>query len=325
MKKLVSLFGKETSLNVLLNNKAKEYAEEKGIEYVWSPMNPFTEEAAVEALKDADAGLIDVETYDKSIFSKIHEKTKLLIRFGVGFDAVNLQDAAEYGIKVARTQGANATGVAEYALLLIMALRRKLLSGNRGVREGDWTKEIGNETVGSTVGILGFGAVGKTFAKLLQGFGCRVLAYDTWQDQKAAEELGVEFVDAETVFRESDAITVHLAFNDDTHFFVNKERLSLMKPGSVIVNTSRGPVIDEQALTEALQSGRLGGAGLDVFIEEPLSLKSELIKLDNVILSPHVASSTFESLWNIYKMAIDITDDFYNNKKSENINKCYLN
>ena len=98
-----------------------------------------------------------------------------------------------------------------------------------------------------------------------------------------------------------------------------------MKPGSVIVNTSRGPVIDEQALTEALQSGRLGGAGLDVFIEEPLSLKSELIKLDNVILSPHVASSTFESLWNIYKMAIDITDDFYNNKKSENINKCYLN
>lgn len=123
-----------------------------------------------------------------------------------------------------------ARGVAEYALLLIMALRRKLLSGNRGVREGDWTKEIGNETVGSTVGILGFGAVGKTFAKLLQGFGCRVLAYDTWQDQKAAEELGVEFVDAETVFRESDAITVHLAFNDDTHFFVNKERLSLMKP-----------------------------------------------------------------------------------------------
>ena len=117
-------------------------------------MNPFTEEAAVEALKDADAGLIDVETYDKSIFSKIHERTKLLIRFGVGFDAVNLQDAAEYGIKVARTQGANATGVAEYALLLIMALRRKLLSGNRGVREGDWTKEIGNETVGSTVGIL---------------------------------------------------------------------------------------------------------------------------------------------------------------------------
>lgn len=325
MKKMVSLFARRSELYTMLNDKAKAYAAEKGIDFEWIPMEPYTVEACVAALKDADCGLIDVERYDREIFSRICEKNKLLIRFGVGYDAVNLADATEYGIKVARTQGANAPAVAEYALLLIMALRRKLMTGIHGVQTGNWAKEIGNETIGATVGILGFGAVGKTFARLLKGFGCRILAYDTYQDKEAAAELGVEFTDADTIFRESDSITVHLALNEDTKGFVNAERLAMMKRDAVIVNTSRGPVIDDKALIAALKAHQIGGAGLDVFAQEPLPLDSEYLALDNIIYSPHVASQTVQSLWNIYKTAIDIADGFFNGNESDLVKRCWLN
>ncbi len=325
MKKMAALFGRRNELYTMLNEKAKAYAAEKGIDYEWIPMDPYTVEDCVAALKDADCGLIDVERYDKEIFSQICERNKLLIRFGVGFDAVNLADAAKYGIRIARTQGANASGVAEYALLLIMTLRRKLMLGIKGVQTGNWAKEIGNETIGATVGILGFGAVGKIFARLLKGFGCRILAYDTYHDEAAAKELGVEFVDADTIFKESDSITVHLALNEATKGFVNAERLSMMKPDAVIVNTSRGPVIDDAALIAALKEHKIAGAGLDVFTQEPLPLDSEYLTLDNIIYSPHVASSTIQSLWGIYKMAVDIADGFFTGNETDQIRRCYLN
>ena len=311
MKKIVSLFGRHNELCDALNARAEAYAKEKGMEYVWRPMDPFTDAAAIDALKEADAGIIDIEEYDERIFSQINKRNRLLIRFGVGFDAVNLEDATKCGIKVARTQGANATGVAEYALLLIMALRRKLMGGIDCVKQGGWSKLIGNETIGATVGILGFGAVGRTFAKLLQGFGCRILVYDTYHDEAAAKALGCTFVDAETIFRESDAITIHLALNDATKGFVNEERIALMKPNAVIVNTARGPIVDDAALCKALVERRIGGAGLDVFTVEPIPGDDPYLKLDNVILTPHVASSTEESLWQIYESAIDIADHFF--------------
>ena len=311
MKKIVSLFGKHNPLCDSLNARAEAYAKTKDLEYVWQPMDPFSEAAAIEALKDADAGIIDIEEYDERIFSHINGRNRLLIRFGVGFDAVNLEDATKCGIKVARTQGANATGVAEYALLLIMALRRKLMEGIQCVAQGGWSKMIGHETIGATVGILGFGAVGRTFAKLLQGFGCRILVYDNYHDEAAAQALGCTFVDAETIFRESDAITIHLALNEATKGFVNAERIALMKPDAVIVNTARGPIVDDCALCKALVERRIGGAGLDVFTVEPIPGDDPYLKLDNVILTPHVASSTEESLWKIYESAIDIADHFF--------------
>ena len=269
MKKIVSLFAKGNPLYQMLNDRAAKYAAEKGLEYAWVPMDPFTPEKAAAALKDADAGIIDVEKYDKEIFSQICDRNKLLIRFGVGFDAVNLADATQYGIKIARTQGANAGAVAEDALLMMMALRRKLNQGQIGVKTGNWVKEIGHETIGATVGILGFGAVGKTLAKLLGGFGCRILAFDTYHDNKAAAELGVEFVDADTIFRECDAISIHLALNEQTRGYINAERLAMMKPDAVIVNTARGPLVDDAAMVAALKNHQIGGAGLDVFAEEP--------------------------------------------------------
>ena len=307
MRRLVSVFYRDSEESDWLNEEAKKYAATKGIEYEWVKIHPFDKEKIIEALASGDAGLIDCEPYDKSIFSRINERNKLLIRYGVGYDAVNLADATECGVKIARTQGANAVGVAEMALTMILTLKRDLINAN--VNSDTWRPNcIGHEVTASTVGILGFGAVGKTLAKLLTGFGCRVLAYDTYHDDKAAAELG------ETIFRESDAISVHLALSDATRGIICKKWLSLMKPSAVIINTARGGLVNDADLFEALKNGTIAGAGLDVFTTEPLPADSVYHTLKNVVLTSHIASSTMESFWNIYKCAIDIAANIFEGK-----------
>lgn len=312
MKRLVSVFYRDFPESFVLNDRAKAYAAEKGIEYEWVKVNPFSKEKVIEALANADAGIIDCEVYDKEIFSQINARNHLLIRYGVGFDAVNLEDAKACGVHIARTQGANATAVAEMALTLMLTLKRNIVPSN--LTSAPWHSSIGTEMIGATVGILGFGAVGKTLAKLLTGFGCRVLAYDTYQDEKAAAELGVTFTDMETIFRESDAISLHMALNEQTAKCINKSLLDLMKPTAVLVNTARGGLIHDDDLIDALKNGKIAGAGLDVFSTEPLPAESEYRKLPNVVLTPHIASSTLESFWNIYKCAIEIADNIFQGK-----------
>ena len=309
MKKIVSLFYRDSEEIALLNERAKAYAKDKGIEYVWVPIHPFDYAKAIEALADADAGIIDCEVYDKRVFSRIHERNKLLIRYGVGYDAVNLEDATACGVRIARTQGANAVGVAEMAMMLILSLKRKLLAAS--IQNNGWSNVMGHELTGSTVGILGFGAVGQTLAKMLKGFDCRILAYDKFQNPKAAEALGAEYVDLDVLFRESDAISIHAALNEETAGVINSKTLGLMKPEAVLVNTSRGGVVKDEDLVKALAEKKIGGAGLDVFNMEPLPADSPYLKLDNVILTSHIASSTVESFWKIYESAIDIAENFF--------------
>lgn len=319
MKRLVSVFYRDFEEIHWLNDQAKEYAASKGIEYEWVKINPFDTEKVIEALANADAGLIDCEVYDKEIFSRINERNHLLIRYGVGYDAVNLEDAKKYGIRIARTQGANASGVAEMALSMILALKRGLPTNNIS-HHSTWNPSyLGREISGSTVGILGFGAVGKTLAKLLSGFGCRILAYDTYQDNDTAAKLGVEFAELETIFKEADAISVHLALNPSTKGIINKNLLGLMKPTAVIINTARGGLVNDEDMLEALSSKKIAGAGLDVFTVEPLPQDSRYRSLDNVILTSHLASSTIESFWNTYKAAIDIAANIFEGKEDSRL------
>ncbi len=322
MKKLVCLYGTPSELVNGLNERAAEYAAEKELEYIWKPMQPFSEEAAVEALKGADAGIIDVEPYDKKIFSQINDSVKLLVRYGVGFDAVNLPDATEAGIAISRTTAANAEAVAEMAFAMIMGAKRQFVRNRNCVNEGKWVRNIGSEMHGATVGILGFGAIGSRLAKLFLGFDCRILVYDPYLPDEAAERAGVKKVDIDDIFRESDAVSVHVPYTKENHHIVNAERLALMKETAVIVCTARGNLVDEEALYEALKEERILGAGLDVFAEEPLPVTSPLIGLDNVILTPHVSAQTREALWNMYAKAIDIAAAFLN---GEDIGRDLLN
>ena len=318
MKRLVSVFYRDFAEIQQLNDQARKYALSKGIEYEWIKIHPFDQEKIIAALADADAGLIDCEVYDKKIFSRINQRNHLLIRYGVGYDAVNLEDAKAYGIKVARTQGANATGVAEMALAMILALKRDILHAH--IQNGQWNPGcIGHEVTGSTVGILGFGAVGRTLARLLSGFDCKILAYDTYQDHAAAEMLGVTFADPETIFRQADAISVHLALNADTDRMINQKLLGLMKPTAVIINTARGGLVNDEDLLSALKEERISGAGLDVFSSEPLPPQSEYHQMKNVILASHIASSTMESFGNIYTAAIDIAANVFEGREDPRI------
>lgn len=319
MKKIVSFFGEPTEIFCALNHRAEQYANSLGMEYKWSPQLPFSEEGVIKELQDADVGIIDVEPYGKSIFSRIKERTRLLVRFGVGFDKVDLKAASADGIAIARTTGANTTAVAEMALMLMLCCRRKICKCQSRVRNGSWEKDIGHELIGATVGIIGYGNIGRRLAKLLKGFGCRIITYDSSNRKEVLEKDGVELVDLEELLKTSDAVSIHVPYTEQTHHMIDYQMLSLMKSTAVIVNTARGNIIDEEALYEALKSGKIGGAGVDVFAQEPLPLDSPLLSLENVVLTPHVSSQTVESLWNIYKMAIDISADFFAGKESPHI------
>ena len=249
MKKIVSFFGEPSEVFRKLNGRAAQYAREKGFEYEWAPQIPFDPADVIARLKNADVGIIDVEPYNDEIFSQIQGSTRLLVRFGVGYDKVDLDAAARRGIAVARTAGANTPGVAEMAISLILALRRKL------------------------------------------------------------EELCAQ----------ADAISLHLPYTKETHNLVSDELLSKMKPSAVLVNTARGNIIDEDALYRVLSQKKIAGAALDVFAQEPLPLTSPLLKLDNILLTPHVSSQTEESLWRIYAMAIDIAEEFERTGTSRHI------
>lgn len=315
MKKIVSFFGDKSDVFVELNQRAEDYAHSLGLEYAWAPQTPFDQDDVIAHLKDADCGIIDVEPYGEPIFKEIAGKCPLLVRFGVGFDKVDLKAASSHGIAVARTTGSNASGVAEMAVTLILAARRELRFNRlHCVDTGKWAKNIANETIGNTVGILGFGNIGRITARLFKGLGCEVIAYDPYPNQKLADELGVELVELDDLFRRSDAISVHVPYSPATHHMVNAQRLAMMKPTAVIVNTARGGIIDEDALYDALKSHQIRGAGLDVYAQEPLPADSRLRELDNLIMMPHLSSQTYESLWNTYKMAIDIAADFYAGK-----------
>ncbi len=319
MKKIVSFFGEPSEIFDELNQRAEKHAAEKGMQYKWVPQIPYDQAKVIELLQESDAGIIDIEPYGDEVFSKIYDNTKLLVRFGVGYDKVDLEAASRYGIAVARTTGANTLGVAEMALSLILAARRKFNINQKCVAEGKWAKNVANETIQSTVGIIGFGPIGQAFAHLIKGFDSRIVAYDPYVGKEIMAQKGVEFAELEELFKISDAISIHVPYTEETHMMVNDKMLSLMKPNAVIVNTARGNIIDEQALFEALSSGKIGGAGLDVFAAEPLSLDSPLHSLDNIILTPHVSSQTVESLWRIYEMAIDIAADFFSGKDSPHI------
>ena len=310
MRKIVCLYGTPSETVNKLNEKAMEYAAARGLDYQWIPMQDFTNDKAVEALKGADAGIIDVEVYDKDIFKRINDSVKILVRYGVGFDAVNLKDATEAGIAVARTTAANAEGVAEMAFTMIMAAKRQLMRNRDCVNSGKWARNVGGEMLGKKVGIMGLGAIGRKVAKLFSGFDCEILAYDPFLPAEACRAAGAKKVELEELFRESDAVTVHIPYTRENHHIVNAGRIAMMKRDAVIVCTARGNLVDEDALAEALKAGKILGAGLDVFAKEPLNTDSPLIGLDNVILTPHVSSQTWESLWNIYARAIDIAADY---------------
>jgi D-3-phosphoglycerate dehydrogenase len=319
MAKIVSFLGDSSDVYIKLNQQAGQYAAGLGFNYQWAPLQPFDQKVVIDLLRQADCGIIDIEPYGEEIFKAIHKNTRLLVRFGVGYDKVDLEAASRFGIAIARTTGANTLGVAEMALTLILAARRKLKINQKCMDSGKWTKNVASETIQSTVGIVGFGAIGQALTDLLKGFNCRIISYDPFPRLDLMQQKGVKLVALKELFETADVISLHLPISKETQYLVDAQMLGLMKPTAVIVNTARGKIIDERALYAALLAGTIGGAALDVYEQEPLPSDSPLLKLDNIILTPHISSQTVESLWRIYQMAIDIASDFFKGRDSPHI------
>jgi phosphoglycerate dehydrogenase-like enzyme len=254
----------------------------------------WSAEQVLEALGDAAGVVASTERYDEAVFSRA-PNLKVVSRTGVGFDAVDLDAATRHGIVVSTTPGANDRTVADFALTLILALARNLLAADRGMRDGRWQRPPAAEMRDKVVGIVGVGAIGKHVARRAYGFECRLLGYDVIEDPDFAERYGLRYVPLETLVAESDFVTVHAPYLPATHHLIGEPQLRAMKPTAVLVNTARGPLVDEQALIQALREGWIAGAGLDVYEVEPLPAGSPLRELPNVILAPHCAGISYES------------------------------
>ncbi len=251
---------------------------------------------ASEDLDHLDAAILFLERITENSFSA-NSRLSLLARYGVGYDTVDIPACTNAGVAVAIAPSGVKRPVATTVVGLLLALTLNLKVKDkitRDVPHGWATKNQynGMGLVGRTLGGIGLGNIGSEVFKLMQPFDMRMIAHDPHIDQSVADEYGVELVALDEVFRQSDVVTVNCLLNESTHHIVNRERLALMQPHAYLINTARGPVVDEQALIDALQSGQLKGAGLDVFAEEPPRADNPLLSMDNVLLSPHALCFT---------------------------------
>jgi phosphoglycerate dehydrogenase-like enzyme len=237
-------------------------------------------------------------------------KVKLIQKWGIGVDMIEIKAAAERGIPVAITAGANATMVAEHTVMLMLATYKRLPLVDRNLRQGNWMKSVSRtfsyQLRGKTVGIVGLGNIGKEVAKRVRAFECRVIYYDKVRPAPEVEQqLGAEFRPLDELIAEADIVTLHMPLAADTEKLIDARRLSLMKPKAVLINCARGEVVDEAALTDALKSSRILGAGLDVFATEPARAGNPLFELDNVVLTPHTAGGVIDSVPLIIRHCFD--------------------
>ncbi len=251
-------------------------------------------------LADHPLAITALERIDEEVLSRLPD-LRAISKVGVGIDMLDLDAMERHGVRLAWSRGTNARSVSELALAFMLALLRHLPEATGLVRDGQWRQLQGRTLSGQTVGIVGFGHVGRDLALLLSAFSCRVLAHDVVL--LADLPPHVEEASLEMLLAESEIVSLHTVLSDDTCNLIDRERIATMREGALLINTSRGGLIDEQALYDALTEGHLAGAALDVFSAEP-PLDSPLLGLDKVIATPHVGGSTEEAVLAMGRAAI---------------------
>ncbi|MCK5611449.1 phosphoglycerate dehydrogenase [Candidatus Pacearchaeota archaeon] len=259
-------------------------------------MNPygrkFRPEEERKQLKGIDGLVAGTELLDETVLEHA-DRLRVISRVGVGLDGIDFDYAREKGIVVTYTPHAPALAVAELTICLILDLLRMVTIADRNLRKGQWQRYTGHRLRERTIGIVGIGRIGSRVAKLLSGFGCRLLGYDIEPNLTVSDMMKIDWVDFETLLKESDLITAHVPLNEQTYNMIDAKAFDLMKPDSFLVNTSRGSIVNEEALINALDKNKIAGAAIDVFTNEPYN--GPLIKQKNVILTCHMASTTKES------------------------------
>ncbi|HCQ3194010.1 TPA: C-terminal binding protein, partial [Escherichia coli] len=262
------------------------------------PANASLEEK-LRQVSNADAIMVREATVSRPMIEAM-QQCRVIVRYGVGVDNIDSQAAKEKGIYVANVPDYGSEDVAEHALALLLAATRRIATRNRDVRDGQWgigQREPMFRLAGKILGVVGFGRISRCFVQKASGIGFkRILVVDPLLTDKQASQAGVTRVNLDTLCREADFISLHAPLTPDTHHLIGEAELAKMKPSAVLVNTSRGGLIDEQALINALLQQRIFAAGLDVFESEPLSAKSPLLQMDNTLCTDHTAWFTEESV-----------------------------
>lgn len=283
-----------------------------GIELIPTPLRDERDQV-VGAVSDSDVVIAGGARLDASFFSQLR-KTRLLVRPYVGYDDIDIDAATAHGVLVANVPDAITEDVANQALALILGANREVVRLDRYVRDGSWVRNRRRTPDGMelhrptalTLGLVGFGNIAQATAKRARAFGFRIVAHDPFIPATVAQEHDVTLLPLDDLLREADVVSLHVFLSAQTRHLIDAEKLGLMKPTAWLINTARGPVVDEAALIAALRGGRLAGAGLDVFEREPLAADSPLIAMDNVILSPHVAGYAEEGVKQLRTRAAEI-------------------
>ncbi len=252
---------------------------------------------ALEDIDRYDAVVVRVAPLDKEVIDSA-DRLQVIAKHGAGLDNVDVAAASDRGIVVCNTPGANARSVAEHAVGLLFSLRRNLRAADRHVRSGNWDRGAftGHELTGDTLGLFGFGAIAREVSDIVRGLGQNVLTFDPYVPDDEIPARVERVTELSTLFERSDAVSIHAPLTEETHHAVSTEELTALGERGVLINTSRGPIVDEAALLEALESEALNAAGLDTFEEEPPGENNPLYERDDVCLTPHVGGVTDEAL-----------------------------
>jgi len=268
---------------------------------VWQEPLPPAYEVLLQKVQGV-AGLYCLLTdrIDANLMDAIGSQVKVISQMAVGFDNIDIPAATARGIPIGNTPGVLTDTTADFAWTLLMAAARRVVEGDKFTRAGKWKTWgpidfLGPDITGATLGIVGFGRIGQGIAKRAQGFDMRILYFDTQRYPEAEQKYGAQYVDLSTLLRESDFVTLHTVLSNDTYHLMDDERLKMMKPSGILINTARGPVVDPAALYRALSNRTIAYAALDVTEPEPIKLDDPLLTLDNIIIAPHIASASFQT------------------------------
>ena len=276
---------------------------------------PSSIDEYISRVEGADIVIVGRYGFSEKVFLAA-KNLKMISVWQTGYDHINIKAATEKGVIVSNVPDYAYDSVAEMVFALILNLMRKVHLADMGLRNGnfDWRNYIGNQLMGKTIGVVGIGSIGTRVVQIAHGFNMNVIAYSDHPSNNEARKLGVKFVDLDTLLKEPDVISLHVPLTSETEHMIGTKEFARMKKSAILINTSRGKIVDEDALIIALRDKQIGGAGLDVFEREPLPLNSPLLEFENVALTPHVAFLSHESLDECTRVCVQNVEKFIERK-----------